>query len=374
MNFAQVKQLAGNNVWYGEQKRIPHPFDEGIARAGLVLPDYSKDWGTDISPWDGLVDLWVTKSLGAKFVYIKAIDGTLQSKYFVENRQRAKDAGLLDGSYGWLYRNANVSCVAQAQAYNTLLNKYPVALIPAIDFEPTYWGGVRSDPTYSDLRIWATEWLRLGNPKARLYSAAYFMNPYGQIPSDLKDMFDLMWVAHYGVVNPLMPIGYQSGEWGVHQFASTGNATVISPNSVGKKEVDLNYSKAIVTPPPGGDMYYLATGNITMRAAASSSSVNAVLNGNAQYVYKDDVLETEAPASGFVKIKRLWRNRAWVQLPSVAYCGTAYLTATTFTPPPDPAPGLDINSLSVHTSLNLTFADGNGTVIGTKGAENVELT
>ena len=240
MNIHQVKQYIQNNLIYGEQKH--GSFERFFGVQPLVAPDTSRPWGTDISHWDGNVQLGVTKAKGAEFTFVKAIDGTLTARYFVENRQRAKNAVLIDGAYGWLYRNVNVSCVAQAQAYDALMNKYPVTLPPVIDFEPTTWAGQASNPTYDDLRKWGTEWLRLGNPKGILYSAAYYMNSMGQIPSDVKDMFVGLWVAHYGTLNPTLPKGYAAGEWLFHQFTSSGDAKVYSPNDAGKLEVDMNYA------------------------------------------------------------------------------------------------------------------------------------
>lgn len=293
MNISQIAQYFGNNLWYGEQKREGAPVYFADL-AALVLPDQSRTWGTDISPWDGNVRLETTANKGASFVFVKGIDGTLQARYFVENRQRAINAGLINGAYGWLYRNVNVSCVAQAQAYDTLLNKYPVDLPAVIDFEPTKWGGVASNPTYADLRLWATEWLRLGNRKPILYSAAYYMDSFGPMPSDLRDMFEGLWVANYGALSPAMPMGWGAGNWLFHQFASAGDASILSPNDVGKKEVDLNYAISaqklyeladLVPPPPSGGTTMngkiIATAlNIRQGAGANYLDIGDLLNGD----------------------------------------------------------------------------------------------
>lgn len=314
MNLATIKQLFLNNLWYGEQKRggVKMPAE----MMSLVAPDNSRPWGTDISPWDGNVNLYSTKAMGAKFVFIKAIDGTIQARYFVENRARAKDAGLLDGPYGWLYRDANVSCVAQAQAYDALLDKYPMTLPPGIDFEPTKWGGVASNPTFTDLRKWVTEWLRLGNRKPILYSAAYYMNQFGKIPDDLKAMFEGIWIAHYGTNTPAMPLGYSGGDWLFHQFTSSGDAVSISPNDVNKKEVDLNYSVSVdrlyqlagAIPPVGGTMLYgkvsdnVAALNIRSGPGASYLDVGDLIAG--------DVLEATENVNGWWHLKSATRNGA----------------------------------------------------------------
>ena len=394
MNYQQVRQYLFNNLWHGENSRTRSARSMNmIVKGVLIQPDYTRLWGTDISHWDGLVNLSVTKAMGASFTYIKAIDGSLQTNRFVENRQTAINAGHVVGPYGWLYRDANVSCVSQARAYHDLMQKYPCLLRPAIDFEPTYYGGKRSDPTFSDLRKWATEWLRLGNPKAVLYSAAYFMNPYGSIPSDLKDMFAGLWVAHYGTNNPTMPAGYAAGEWIFHQFTSSGDAKLLSPNSVNKLELDINYakSKAVLDslggasepPPTGGTMsYFQATGSQVIRTAGTVNAPVTTLGGFTQYIlgpmsgsgsYAGDVIECDAPVNGYMKITRLWRNGAWVQLPASAYCGVNYLSPITFTPPPDPLPPApEPRVLSSFMSVEQVITYDTGET-RTLTAENVEL-
>ena len=298
----KILQVLQNNLLHGEQKR--GAFTRFFGVHSLMSPDTSRPWGTDISPWDGNVRLDVTQSLGASFTFIKAIDGTLTARYFVENRQRAVNAKVVHGAYGWLYRDANVSCVAQAQAFDALLKRYPVDLPAVIDFEPTTWAGQASNPNYTDLRKWVTEFLRLGNRKPILYSAAYFMNPQGTMPADLKAMFAGLWVAHYGTVNPTMPNGYAAGEWLFHQFTSSGDAKVYSPNDVNKLEVDMNYciSKqrlyelADIVPPNGGTMLY---GKVTATSlyTRSGPGTNYPIVGNG--LFKDDVVIASEQSGGW---------------------------------------------------------------------------
>lgn len=298
----KLRQYFRNNLLHGEQKRTA--FAQFFGRQSLIQPDTSRPWGTDISPWDGNVRVDVTKSLGGSFVFVKAIDGTITSKYFTGNLQRAKDAGLIDGAYGWLYRNANVSCVAQAQAYDALLQKYPVTLPPVIDFEPTLWAGQASNPTYADLRMWAAEWLRLGNRKPILYSAAYYMNPMGQIPSDIKDMFEGLWVAHYGTLTPTMPTGYKAGEWLFHQFTDAGDAKVYSPNDLNTRDVDMNYAisrdklyqMAGTVPPDGGQMLY---GEVTATSLNMRSGPGASYPTVGAGLVKGDLVEASENIGGW---------------------------------------------------------------------------
>lgn len=229
-------QRIQNNLLHGEQRR------EGSAQSAvyaLVYPDLKRVWGIDISSWDGIVNLKVTQEKGAQFVFIKAMDGTLPSKYFPENRQASIEAGLLHAPYAWLYRDVNVSCAAQARAYTELIKKYPCDLPPVIDFEWTKWQGKPSNPDYKDLDKWVTEFLKLGNRKPILYTAAGFANTLGRIPVNLKEKFEGLWVANFGVNNPQIPLGFSSHLF--HQFTDLGDAQSLAPGNRNKLELDLNY-------------------------------------------------------------------------------------------------------------------------------------
>lgn len=257
MNLDQYKQVLQNNLIHGEQSR--RSTQERRAVFAFDYPDKGRVWGIDISSWDGNVELQKTKEYGAAFVFIKAMDGTVHSKFFPENRERAVAAKLFHAPYAWLYRDANVSCVAQARAYSELIKKYPSDLPPAIDFEWTRWLGKASNPTYKDLDLWVTEFLRLGNRKPLLYTAAGFADAYGRIPVSLKDKFEGLWVANFGVKNPQLPLGFTT--YLFHQQTDLGDAMTIAPNDRRKMELDINYFNGDVaaleklagksfTPPP----------------------------------------------------------------------------------------------------------------------------
>lgn len=259
MNQHQLRQYIEHNFFYGEQHRLVPPEYKAVSES-LIIPDPASGWGMDISVWDGLVDLSVSKAKGCKFVYVKLLDGTLTSKYGPENFKTAIDVALPRSSYGWLYRDANVPCKAQAQAYTDLLQKYAPStdLPPAIDFETTYYSGAVASPDYSDLRKWATEFLRLGNPKPYLYTGKWFTDPLGPMPSDLVAMFAGIWIANYSTTtNPPVTTGFST--WKIHQYASIGDAQALAPGTTNKQELDLNRSAVVITQPPdtnGGQMRY----------------------------------------------------------------------------------------------------------------------
>lgn len=300
LSFSKIKQFTHglffddensrerSALLHARELRAGHAEEQPAEFFSLISPDFSRVWGVDISHWDGNVTLSVTASVGASFVFIKGLDGTLQTKYYVDNRQRAIAAGLKHAPYQWLYRNANVSCTAQAQAMKNLLDKYPTVLPPVIDFEWTYWGGAQSNPSWADLDIYVTELLRLNVRKPLLYTAAGYANMFGQIPAALKDKFAGLWIANYGVSSPALPYGFVG--WDFWQFSSSGDALVYAPNDVGKKEVDLNYAvsrqrldELAGIPPQGGLMYgkvNTAALNIRSGPGASYEDIGDLVSGD----------------------------------------------------------------------------------------------
>lgn len=201
----------------------------------LVEPDYSTVWGTDHSDWDGNVDFRTTKALGSRFVFIKAMEGTVASRYYVPNTLAAKATGLLAAPYHWLHKNSNVSCKLQALKVWERTSPYTTALPLMLDFEWTRYMGQQANPTYTDLDIFVTEYTRLSGVKPLLYSAAGYMNQFGKIPDWLLKKFSGLVIASYGGLT--LPIGITTYEF--HQFTDEGDAEKISPNDAGKKEVDL---------------------------------------------------------------------------------------------------------------------------------------
>lgn len=262
------RQFWLNNLWHGENSRERNRrelsvllYEGGTAPTLLSAPDNSRLWGTDHSPWDGNVNMNAVKANGATFTFIKCMDGTVASKCWLENRQRALAAGLIVGDYSWLYPHNKVDCKLQAQAAWNRIKGQPKQLPLVIDFEWTKYAGVWANPTYLDLEIFVTEWIRLAGYKPMVYSAPGYMNPMGPMPESLKGKLAGVWFANYGVASPMLPYGFSA--WDFWQFACTGDATVISPNDAGKLEVDLNYWRSNldslkklagisveVTPPP----------------------------------------------------------------------------------------------------------------------------
>jgi lysozyme len=293
----------------------------------------SRVWGPDISHWDGNVNLSVTKARGASFVFIKGIDGALIVKNFVPNRQAAIDAGLPHAPYFWLYRDRDVSCTSQAMACSELVAKYPPDLPPVVDFEWTYYGGIKTYPDYTDLEKWVNKWLLLNNEKPILYSSAGYMNAIGRIPDSLKAKFAGFWFANYGALSPALPYGFDT--WLFWQFTASADASYYAPNDNGKKELDVNYFNGdknyfreyfrlgTVTEEPMSQWYRVNTAALNIRTGPGTSYPDV---GD---LLMNDKVETVRNVGGWletVKIIRAANGSIETPIPSV-WCKDSYCAA-----------------------------------------------
>jgi len=328
MNWHQLKQLLQNNAWYGENVRL-RSADTPRLTGVLIQPDYNRVWGVDVSGrWDGIVDFAVTKALGASFAFIKGVDGTIPTRYYKENYDKAVEVKLPCAPYAWLYRDVNVRCTAQAQALHDLNQKYPPQLSSVIDFEPTKYAGMQSNPNFSDLDKWVTEWLRLGNPEPILYSGKYYMDQYGRIGESLKSKIRSLFIAAYGTNNPGLPLGWLEYEY--HQFSAEGDAQFIAPGNLGKIELDLDYAARTIPQPPDtevGMRYFDIKGTLNIRSSPAivvspSNDIGDLLAGD-----KVEVSETvtNSPTDKWGKLFKITRGTVNVVLPA----STCYVSLNT---------------------------------------------
>lgn len=254
MNWSQFWQWWRNNRRFGENSRERNRAFH-LAPPTLVMPDPASVWGIDISHWNlPPVDLKRMRDLyGLKFVIIKGCDGSLNTKYYRDHIAAAKYAELPWGMYNWLYPNSKVSLTAQVNTWarEYLLDPPPLGMF--IDCEWTYYGGVPANPGTSDLRGAHDLWKSKINSSAMTYTAAGYANPY------LKG-FDWsreeLWVAHYGVIVPQLPLG--ASGYTFWQFTSSLDGKTLDPHGNGNLDGDtfhgtlteFNARYGGVTPPP----------------------------------------------------------------------------------------------------------------------------
>jgi GH25 family lysozyme M1 (1,4-beta-N-acetylmuramidase) len=363
--------------------------DRAYVLQAYVTPNPAYVLGMDDSHWGGVLDFTNTYARGMRFAWFKCVDGTVPTRYWDVNHPASIKAGLLTGSYGWLYPNNKVSCKLQAAAYWDRIKNVPKQLPPVIDFEWTYWGGSPAFPNYSDLDLWVTEFTRLNGIKPVLYTAAGYMNQFGAMPAALKAKFSFFWFANYGTSKPTLPTGFTT--WDFWQWASTLEQAYYAPSSVGKKELDGNYFSGTLqelqqiaggtTPPPppiGGTMKYgtVVTPGLNIRTGpgTTNADIGDLLQG-------DEVISdsqsanwwhlTDAKRNG-VAVKTVngqtvaERSDVWAAYQSGT--GTTIYIQGHAAPPTEPPPPTED---SVHMTLDV-IVDVNGKKYG-KTYENQEL-
>ena len=159
---------ARNLAFFNADTRFVFSYEAFIS-ATFVIPDPSRCWGIDISHWNGIVDLSKAKAEGCSFVIIKGCDGSIPTINFQQNRDNAKQNGLLWGVYDWLYRDANVNTTTQTNAWwKQVQSDYP-PLGVYIDFEWTKYNGVESNPTSADLKLALGKFKVLSGKNAGIY-------------------------------------------------------------------------------------------------------------------------------------------------------------------------------------------------------------
>jgi len=360
MNYTQIKQYLGNNLLHGENSRTKNKaaFMQGLTFAQrsailtVVMPDGSKVWGIDISHWNiPPVDLKRMKDLyGLSFVFIKGCDGSLNTKYYLEHVQAAKDAGIPWGMYVWLYRNANVSIDAQTTAWKNRALADPPPLGVVIDAEWTYYGGVQQNPTATDLRMAHDSYFNKTGDRATTYTARGYSNQY-LIGFDWNR--EELWIASWDVSVPYLPTGATKYTW--HQFTSNLDGKLLDPN--GNASIDGDYFHGtreefnarfggVVPPPPTGEpMRYEATCLYDGTRLRPNSNVNATyitsypantkLYGDVLFVATDNSVPNQIPGDTWLQVKdNTGAAIGWV---AIIHLGERYCSLVDNGTPPPPA-------------------------------------
>jgi len=196
--------------------------------------------GIDISKWDGTWDAIKAKQAGATYVFIKASQATSTDPQFLDNWQKAKDAGLLRGAYHYLdYTKPGID---QANYFADLLKNDPGELPPVIDYElrrtdnyPSAALGflrdcldqlVKRSELFEDAAI----------KRPMIYISPGFWTEYGDLTkSDYWIQFPL-WIAHWTTSStPLIPPPWTM--WQFWQFSEKGPGEAFGSESL---TMDMN--------------------------------------------------------------------------------------------------------------------------------------
>lgn len=365
-----IRYLQGERRGLGSQFKTPtyeqkvkSLFAPSIAIPNIVLIP-------DVSFYQEAIDFVKMKAAGVDGVIIRAGQRYWVDPKFSINWEAAKSAGLLRGSY-WFY-DGREDPKKQANLWYSLIKSDMGELVHVPDLEDNY-GGTYANKASRKLFVSEFQSVsKLPDKKIVIYSGFYWWNE--NMGADAWFSKYRLWLAWYSPEEVVrVPAPWTESGLILWQYTSSGDGAKYGVTS---KEIDLSWYNGTpaqfaaefgtvsepTEPPTGGSMYLQATGSQLMREAGNSSAPAAKLAGAAQYVlgpmsgsgaYLGDIIETDAAVGGYYKIKRLWRNSSWSQLPPAAYCTTNYFKSVTFTPPDDPivTPPPTVDLTEVNTKL-----------------------
>lgn len=178
--------------------------------------------GIDISNHNGRIDFKTVKNEGIELVYIKATEGTTyKDAYLSDNYNGATNAALKTGFYHFLVGTSAPE--TQAQNFHNNIKDKQNDLKPCLDVE------VNNFEVMDYTLRFIGKFESLSNLPLCIYTGGYFAND--NLDSRLVNY--PLWIAHYGVENPM-----ETNIWGKayvgHQYTSSGRVSGISGN------VDLN--------------------------------------------------------------------------------------------------------------------------------------
>lgn len=375
-----------HNLIYGENMReanrnrllMSRTLDEriGIELMGLVMPAAGEIWGIDGSHWNEppMAIQHMKDVYGLNFAIFKGCDGSVNTRFYTEHKQAAKDAGIPWGMYVWLYPNNKVSIEAQVNAWHARYIVDPPPMGIFIDAEWTNYAGRSANPTAADLRTAHDKWRAKSGTRATTYTAKGYADQY-------LHGFDWsqedLWVASYGGNAPLMPHGATKHQ--LWQFTSTLDGHALDPN--GNAELDGNYWSgtpeefatrygAVTLPPPIGEpmtqWYRVNTYKLQIRAGSGANYADI---GD---LWQGDRIQVDAaPLGGWLRIVSILRVSGTTETftpAASAWCSAAYCIAVTppvVVPPVEPpAGGPDVHiDIQLKAGSTITVTDEAGAVV-----------
>lgn len=338
MWLARLKQYL-NNIWHGENGLRPI---DAVPVSFVVQPRQDRVWGIDISHWNvPHVDLVRMRDLfGLSFVIIKAVDGSIVSRYSGEHVANARQNNIPFGLYCWLYPDNRVSVAAQVSVWADAYTRHKPPMGVAIDAEMTYYGGVQAPPRTTDLQR-AADMLaqKIGAENIIIYTSPAYARSY-------LSGFDFaryrLWIAHYGVDTPTLPA--TAAAWELWQFTSQLDGATLDPT--GNKSLDGNYYNGtaeqfaarygVAAPPQGGTMQKwktITTLNLRPAPSISNTPYFAMPTGTEVWGDYDN-------ATGWITVSYLKKpgEQYATAAPSPAYCSgsTQYVALQAYAEPPLP--------------------------------------
>ncbi|MEW6406732.1 MAG: SH3 domain-containing protein, partial [Chloroflexota bacterium] len=328
--------------------------------ANVIGPDVSFYQDDPMTP-QGIDFVKMARTAG--YVIIRAGQNLWVDPDFRLNWSEAKRAGLPRGSY-WFY-DSRAEPKRQAelwvQQFAGDLGELPLFA----DFEEAYNG------VYKGWRNWYTFLERLkqlvGNKEIAIYTAYYYWrdNAPTANPANLEYFHQYpLWIANYGVTQPLVPRPWRSDEWLFWQFTESGDGQLYGVESGG---IDLNYFHGdeaefkdrfdipdVPPPPPDpgtptGKMYKVTATILNVR---QGPGVNFNVIG--QLSLNEVVEEIGANA-----------DRTWLRIRRAdgtlsGWCFAQFLQLVSTNPPPPPDEGTPTGRKYKVTASALKVREGPG--------------
>jgi GH25 family lysozyme M1 (1,4-beta-N-acetylmuramidase)/SH3-like domain-containing protein len=277
----------------------------------------------------------------ADFVIIRAGQNLWVDRDFKVNWSAAKQAGLPRGSY-WFY-DSRADPRQQAELWVSTMAGELGELPLFADLEEAYGG---------DFTGW-THWRQflerlrvlVGQKEIGIYTAYYYWQ--NKAPNPLSQAADLeyfhrypLWIANYGVEQPLVPKPWAANEWLFWQFTAMGDGAIYGVES---SRIDLNYFNGDAEafsqrfnvdvpehpapPDPTGHRYVVNVGALYVREGPGTN-FKAI-----GYFQRNDIVEAFATNS----------DGTWLQVRRVTdglmgWCSATYLIRVVPQPEPEPPP------------------------------------
>lgn len=193
--------------------------------------------GIDVSHWQGTINWPLVASVGKRFAYMKASEGTsLMDETYPTNRAGAKAVGLYVGAYHFARPDRTPGdAIAEADYFLAMSQLTAGDLLPVLDLEVS--GGL--SPV--ELQEWVKGYLgriyeRTGAHGVIYVSPTFWTNSMGDTTWFATNGYRTIWIAHWsGGLPATIPAGNWGGAgWTFWQYTSSG----VVPGITGR--VDLN--------------------------------------------------------------------------------------------------------------------------------------
>lgn len=282
---------------------------------------------------------FVRMNQAADFVIIRAGQHLGADQDFRVNWENARAARLPRGSY-WFY-DSRADPRRQAELWFDLLDGDLGELPLFADIEETYNG------PYTGWRFWKDFLDRIkalvGDKEVGIYTAYYYWQSNAPAQANDLEYFHRypLWIANYGVMQPLVPRPWSQNEWLFWQYTASGDGLYYGVESL---EIDLNYfngdAQAFANrfnvplpqdpvPPedPRGNQYRVNAGTLYVREGPGTEYPSI------GYLVRNDLVEAldTNPTGSWYRVRRLSDGLT-------GWSAAAYLVKVTTPPPPPPPP------------------------------------